>query len=94
VPIVLSASSPADLEAKGAFVLVGHDGKPAAPGGPAVVPASAAGGGFISIPKTLRLALLGLALSTALIFVRCVRACGVRLRPGAEQRGRTGPSTA
>jgi hypothetical protein len=81
------SSSRAELEAKGAYspvVLLQSDGEPSTTGKlaePAAAPGSEpmAGGGFIGIPKKLRLALVGLALSTALIFIRWVRACRLAL---------------
>jgi hypothetical protein len=82
------SSSRAEHEAKGVYppvVLLQSDGEPSAtPGklaGPASAPGSAPmpGDGFMGIPKKLRLALVGLALSTALIFIRWVRACTLAL---------------
>jgi hypothetical protein len=97
-PIVLSATSPADPEpTKEALMPVEQDGKSDANhklAGPATAPASMAGGGFMGIPQKLRLALSGLALSIALITIRCVPACRECSHPGTEQRTRTDRFTA
>jgi hypothetical protein len=74
-PLVLDTASVythVDIEQKGIYSPVAHkDGQFAmalqVPGGP---PQSTAPRGFMSIPFKLRLALLGLSLSTALIFIR------------------------
>jgi hypothetical protein len=96
-PIVLSATSPADPEPKEALMPVEQDRKSDAQhklAGPATAPTSVAGGGFMGIPQKLRLALAGLALSIALITIRCVTACRKCSHPGAEQRTRTDRFTA